>query len=161
LFLPSARVSRFWRGPQNLSAVQVGRLCDGRLQSKKIKQEKGEPMPRVREITLDNLKLKISPLTWDEAETYIKEGQAMLARDPKPTNEEWAKRTLESVVLALNKGAAAAANGNGNAGDPWTVEKLKKEFDMISIQQLYDEFMKMSALKAATPGEAQATSTLP
>ncbi len=118
-------------------------------------------MPRVREIKLDSLSLKIAPLSWDEAEEYIKEGREMLQRDPKPSDEEWGRRTLDSVVKALNKGAAMA-NGNGNA--PWDAKKLTSELDIVTIQQLYEEIMKMSGLltvpRTQASGEAPATSTL-
>lgn len=111
-------------------------------------------MPRVREITLDSLILKIAPLSYDEAEEYIKEGREMLNREPKPTDEEWAKRTLESVVKALNK-AAGTANGN----PAWDIKRLTSELDMVTIRELYDEFMRMSGLQTAARGEAPATST--
>jgi len=107
-------------------------------------------MPRVREITLDNLKFKIAPFSFDEAEQYIKESKEMLAREPKATTEEWSARTLNSVVLALNK--AAALGGNGTA--QWDAKKLTAEYDMLTIQELYEEFMRMSGL-ALRPGETR------
>ena len=123
--------------------------------------KKGEFMPRIREIKLDSLSLKIAPLSWDEAEEYIKEGREMLHRDPRPSDEEWGRRTLDSVVKALNKGAASA-NGNGSA--PWDAKKLTSELDIVTIQQLYEEIMKMSGLltvpRTQASGEAPATSTL-
>ena len=114
-------------------------------------------MPRVRDVTLDGLTMKISPLTYDEVEEYIKSGKAMLAKDPKPTDEEWAMRSLNSVCIALNK-----ASGNGNTWDP---KKLTGEVDMVMINKLYAEFMEMSGLTTAvrspgTTGEVPATSTL-
>jgi hypothetical protein len=116
-------------------------------------------MPRIRELTFDNLKVKIAPLSYDEAEAYILEGKEMLARDPKPSLEEWAKRTLDAVVLALNR-AAAATNSNGNNAVLWDVKKVTTEFDMVTVQQIYEEFMKMSGLlRVNVPaGEAPATS---
>lgn len=111
-------------------------------------------MPRVRELTFDTLKVKISPLSWDEAEKYIAEGKEMLEREPKVSIDDWADRTVQSVALAMNKGAGTT---------DWTPVKVKTEMDMVTIQEIYNEFMKMSGLMArtATPGEVQATSTLP
>jgi hypothetical protein len=116
-------------------------------------------MPRIREIELDGLVLKISPLSYDEAEQYINEGQDMLKRDPKPTEEDWAQRTLTSVVNALNK---AAPMPNGEGDPPWNVKKLTTELDMVMINHLYKEFMVMSGLLTVpagkSAGEAPATS---
>jgi hypothetical protein len=117
-------------------------------------------MPRVREITLDNIKVKISPFSYDEFEKYVIESKELLARDPKPTLEEWGVRTLNTVVLALNKGAAASGATNGNAMQ-WDVKRLTAEFDMVTINDIYEEFMKMSGLRAPVSGEAPATSILP
>lgn len=112
-------------------------------------------MPRIRTVTLDSLSFKIAPLSYDEAEQYIKDGREMLDRDPKPTDEEWARRTLESVVNTLNK---ASANGNGS-GHAWDVKRLTSELDMVTIQWLYREFMEMSGLRKPDMGEVPATST--
>jgi hypothetical protein len=114
-------------------------------------------MPRIRELTLDSLKVKIAPLSWDEAEAYIKEGKEMLDRDPKVSAEDWAKRTLETVAQSMNR---AAGSGNGTA--EWNVKKLTAELDMVSIQEIYAEILKMSGLlpvRAEIPGEVSATST--
>ncbi len=109
---------------------------------------------RVREVTMDGMTLKISPLSYDEAEAYIKQGQEMVKRDPAPSQEDWALRTLESVCLALNK---AEGNTNGNA--KWDPARLTKELDMVYIQYLFNEFMGMSGLRTLPKGEAPATST--
>jgi hypothetical protein len=116
-------------------------------------------MPRVREVTLDGLTLRISPLSYDEAEEYIKEGVEMIRRDPKPTQEEWAKRTLNSVVLALNKAAGKEEwTLNGEEGK----KKLTKELDIGMINRLYEEFVELSSLSVVKQkGEALATSTSP
>ena len=107
-------------------------------------------MPRVREIKLDSLVVRIAPLSYDEAEKYITEGKEML--DRKASTEEWTKRMLASVVLSLNK-ATPALN--------MTTEKLVAEYDMLTLQEIYMEFMKMSGLRTGVPvpGEAPATST--
>ena len=114
-------------------------------------------MPRIRTVSMDGMELKISPLSYDEAESYIKEGREMLERQgqEKPGNEEWAKRTLDSVVRALNKAA------NGNEANRWDIRRLTSELDMIMINRLYQEFMEMSGLRTAPKGEDSATSTLP
>ncbi|MFI4922969.1 MAG: hypothetical protein ACHP6J_04570 [Burkholderiales bacterium] len=112
-------------------------------------------MPRVREIKLDNLSFKIAPLSWDEAEAYIKEGKEMLSRVPVPQMEEWTTRTLQTVANALNRGSGAT-NGNG-----WNADKLKAELDMVTIQELHTECMKMTGLftvSGTQAGEAPATS---
>jgi len=102
---------------------------------------------------MDGMALKISPLSYDEAEVYIKDGQEMLKRDPTPSPEEWAMRTLESVCLALNK-----ADGNTNGNAKWNPKLLTKELDMVYIQHLFNEFMEMSGLRTLPKGEAPATS---
>src|SRR6266849_4653290 len=103
---------------------------------------------RIREVTMDGESKKIAPLSYDEAEAYIKQGQEMLKRDPLPSQEEWAARTLESVCLALNK---AEGNTNGNA--KWDLPRLTKELDMVYIQRLFNEFMEMSGLRTLPKGE--------
>ena len=109
-------------------------------------------MPRIREITLDNLKIKIAPLSWDEAEAYIKEGKAMLEQQPPPTLEDWAKRTLTTVIQSMNK---------ANPTLEIDIKKLSSEFDMVTVNEIFNEIMTMSGLmsKGKTSGEAQATST--
>jgi hypothetical protein len=112
-------------------------------------------MPRIRTIEMDGVIVKISPLSFDEAEAYIKEGKAMVEKkDPKTSDDEWAARTLESVVRTMNK----AQNGSGEA---WTVKKVREEFDMVLINRIYREFMDLSGLLPApsSTGEATATST--
>lgn len=114
---------------------------------------------RIREVTMDGFSIKISPLSWDEAEKYIEEGRALLNRDPKPTTEDWAKRTLDSVCFTLNK-AAGTLEGNKNGTKQWDLKRVTSELDMVFIQHIYQEFMKMSGLRVeATKGEAQATSS--
>lgn len=110
-------------------------------------------MPRIREIPLDNLRIKICPFSYDEAEAFMLESKSMLER--KATNDEWAQRTLKTVAMTLNK-AATASGTNGH--QDWTPETLKKEYDMVTIQEIYESFMKMSGLRPAVPGEAPATS---
>ena len=111
---------------------------------------------RIRAVTMDGETVMIAPLSWDEADDYIKQGQEMLKRDPPATQNDWAMRTLESVCFTLNKAAAKNGNGNGNAAK-WDPKKLASEMDMLMIQHIYSEFMKISGLKTATMGEAQAT----
>jgi len=115
-------------------------------------------MPRVREVPMDGVVLKISPLSYDEAEVYIKEGRDMLSREPKPTDEEWAARTLKSVVNALNK---AAGKEEWSLNGDESKKKLTKELDMVYINKLYQEWLEMSGLvpKAVPQGGAPATST--
>jgi hypothetical protein len=115
-------------------------------------------MPRVREVTMDGVTMKISPLSWDETKQYVEEGQALLNRDPKPTQDDWTMRTIESVCLTLNK-AAGYKPGNGNGEPPWNPKRLTAELDMPFVLHLYSEFMKISGLKVNDPGEAPATST--
>lgn len=109
-------------------------------------------MPRIREVTMDGITVKISPFSYDETEKYVLEGKEMLARQPAPPTEEWTTRSLKSVAFALNK-----ADGK----ETWTVEKVRQEYDMVLINFIYEEFMKMSGLMSVTPpqGEALATST--
>jgi hypothetical protein len=115
---------------------------------------------RIREVTMDGFTVRIAPLSWDEAEKYIADGRALLNRDPKPTTEDWAQRTLESVCFTLNK-AAGTLNGDKNGSKQWDIKKATSELDMIFIQHIYQEFMRMSGLKvdATARGEAQAASS--
>jgi len=115
-------------------------------------------MPRVREIVMDGLSVKIAPLSYDEAEMYIKEGRELLAAEPPTPDDQWAKRTLISVVGALNK---AAGKEEWTLDGDATKKKLTKEFDMVFIRRLYDEWLQMSGLVPASgaKGEAPATST--
>lgn len=115
-------------------------------------------MPRVRAVTMDGLSLKISPLTYDEVDVYISEGKAMLEKVPPATQEEWAMRTINTVVTALNK----AVNGSGEK--QWDAKRLTSELDMVMINKIYEDFMDMSGLRTGprekATGEALATSTL-
>lgn len=115
---------------------------------------------RIRVVAMDGEAVRIAPLSWDEAEAYIQEGKVLLERDPKPTTEDWAKRTLDSVCFTLNK-AAGTLHGDVNGTKAWDVKKLTSELDMIFIQRIYQDFMSMSGLKteSTTKGEASATST--
>ena len=110
-------------------------------------------MPRVREIAMDGLALKISPFTWDQVETYLKEGQELAAKEPKATLEEWTARTLNTVVIGLNN----AVNGSG--GEKWTQKKLTSELDRVTILKLHKEFIELSGLEIPKQGEDTAAST--
>ena len=113
---------------------------------------------RIREVTLDGESHKIAPMTYDEAEAFINEGKEMLARNPKPTDEDWAKRTLNSVLSALNRAAGTEVwNLTGDDGK----KKLTKELDMGMINHLHREYLIMSGilLPGAKAGEGPATST--
>lgn len=103
-------------------------------------------MPRVRTIEMDGFTCKISPLSFDEADAFITESKEMIARDPKPTNEEWVARTLKTVCLALNK-------AEKDKGKEWTSEILRKELDSLLINHIFSEFLIMSGVTVAKPGE--------
>jgi transcriptional accessory protein Tex/SPT6 len=127
-------------------------------------------MPRIRVVEMDGVSVKISPLTYDEAEQYINEGKALfekqialdkntdklepeqLQKAIEEMQERWANRTLETVVRALNKAGAEPS---------WDVKKLRGEFDMEFIKRVYREFMDMSGMLAtsSTSGGVPATST--
>jgi len=104
-------------------------------------------MPRIRSVTMDGCTLNISPLSFDQAEEFIKESKEMVGREPAPGNEEWAARTFRYVCLSLNKAIGK---------EEWTPEKLTKELDMVFIQKLFTDFMEMSGFPSK-PGEDQAT----
>jgi hypothetical protein len=116
-------------------------------------------MPRVRPVTMDGLTLNISPLTFDEFDEYLKENRRMLDQDPKPTDEEWSKRTLVTIIRSLNRAAGR---------DEWDLEgaegkkKLTSELDIPFINKLHEEFLEISGLKVpkdGKAGESQATPT--
>jgi len=108
-------------------------------------------MPRIRPITMDNLTVNIAPLSYDETENYVNEGRAMLQKkDPETTPEEWAQRTLKTVCFTLNKAAGVL----GDKEKELTPTKLTQEYDMVFINFIYEEFLKMSGLQvAAAPKE--------
>jgi len=108
---------------------------------------------RVREVTMDGFSLRISPFTYDEADVFLKQGRELVERDPKPTDEDWVKRTLDTVCVALNK-PTGATNGNS-----WTPERLRKELDGPFINYLFSQMMEISGMRVPKAGEAQATST--
>jgi hypothetical protein len=113
-------------------------------------------MPRrVREISLDGIVVKISPMTWAEAEVYLTETKDLLARpaDNKPTETEWTQRMLRSVCSAINTGE------NRKDDAMLTPDSLIKEFDMPTLQYIQREYLSMSGLVTSTPGGAPATST--
>jgi hypothetical protein len=146
-----ARLVEVTRPLKLLEVIQYGGLCDGPKNPIKFKARFMIFMRRIREITMDGVTVKITPFSWDEAETYINDGKTLLARDPKPTGDDWALRTLQSVCFTLNKAAGK---------EEWDVKKLTTELDMVFIQFVYNEFMKMSGLRTEpTKGEAPATST--
>jgi hypothetical protein len=99
---------------------------------------------------MDGVMLRISPLSYDEAQVYIEESIKLVQQDPKPTRQEWEFRTLDAVVLALNK----ALNGQGQQ---WDRARLTKELDIQMITYLYDQFVEMSALRPVPMGEVAAT----
>jgi hypothetical protein len=108
-------------------------------------------MPRVREITMDGVTVRISPLSYDEAEKYITESKELASRQPPLSTDEWLKRQWDSVVFTLNKATPKTEN------ERWTVEKLKSEFDMLLIAHIYEQFMQMSGVVSVPKGEAEAT----
>jgi hypothetical protein len=116
-------------------------------------------MPRVREITLDGVTVKISPLSMDEADKFMAENKELRVRDPKPTPEDWDNRTIRYVCFTLNKAAKASSNGNGSA-EEFTPEKVRDQFDRILLNRVFFEFAEMSGLTlGGAQGEAAATST--
>lgn len=112
-------------------------------------------MPRTRQFTMDGCTVTIAALSYDKTMEHFKTGKAMAAADPKPTEEEWANRTVEIVVWSLNRGQA------NNNGTTWTVEKVRDEFDMLFIRKLHEEIMELTTgvKPQAETGEVLATST--
>ena len=110
-------------------------------------------MPRrVRIVRLDNLQFHVAPMLYDQMEVYLKTINDLRANSPKP--EDFAAITLDTVVEGLNAGGHKAEDGG-----EFTRAKLTAEVDSGSINELYDEILRMSGIVTKTAGEAAATST--
>lgn len=109
-------------------------------------------MPRrIRIVHMDNLQFSVSPMLYDEMESYLKRVNDLRSGETKP--EEYAAITLDTVVDGLN-----AAGSKAEDGAEYTRAKLTHEVDSGSINELYAEILKLSGIVTKTAGEAAATS---
>lgn len=105
-------------------------------------------MPRIREISMDGVTLKIAPFSFDEMKKYMETNKKMV--EDKAADEEWSKRAFATVVASLNKAAGS---------DEWNTEKLAAEYDLPFITYLHEQILEFSGLKQRAPGGVPATST--
>jgi hypothetical protein len=107
-------------------------------------------MIRVCDFQMEGVKLKIASMSFSLAEKYVKESGELLARtDVKP--EEWMTREHQTVLEALNR-----ANSNGDGS--WTVERIRDEMDIPTINAIYLRILEISGLRPTgeSKGEAKA-----
>lgn len=111
-------------------------------------------MPRIRRYTLDGLTVEIASFSFDEAQKFMQEGVAL--RDSKDTTDkDWELRTLNAIVASLNKAAGKKEWSLDGEGE---TKKITAELDMVAIEEIFREVLKMSGLLRKTEGEALATS---
>ncbi|HKS95319.1 MAG TPA: hypothetical protein VJV74_04205 [Terriglobia bacterium] len=101
---------------------------------------------RKKTVNYDGAEFTFGALTLEQVETLLA---------PKDGEKTVTYRVADLIVEALNN----AQNGNG--AEPWTVERLRHECDLICFQNLHRDiraFSGLPLLDKAPPGEAPATS---
>lgn len=111
---------------------------------------------RTKTLTFDNAEFIISSLTVDQVEEYLAPLENMAANALITVKN----RTYKIVCHALNN---VHADEDGNLPEdykPWTIERLRKVADLVTVDKLNKEVLEFSGLKimTAAQGEPKAAS---
>jgi hypothetical protein len=98
---------------------------------------------RIKTIEKDGAKYQISPLTLSQVEQLF---------DLLRTQKEPHESAFFVLETALNNAAS------GHAAEPvWSTEKIRNEFDLVTLPWIHQEILDFSGLKAVpSEGETQA-----
>lgn len=98
---------------------------------------------RVCNFEMDGVSLKIASMTVREAEEFANETKALIEKQKSGAEvpvAEWLDRRNQTVLCALNK-----------ADGEWTVERLKNELDLPTLDALYLKILEFSGLRTGEP----------
>jgi len=116
---------------------------------------------RVKEETIDNIKIKIGGLTVDQAEEYLKGAVVPSDIPDNLKNSEIAKAWLllayKLICMSLNN--ALEAEGKLTEETMWVPEQVPGRLDFKVLNVLPDKIRDWSGLRTVEvkPGESQAT----
>lgn len=100
---------------------------------------------RKKVVNIDGAEVTIGSLTMDQVEEFIKwspEGKTLA---------DMKERAYRLIIMSLTNA------GFGEAGGPWSEDRINKEFDLTVFDQLQKEILDWSKLKVVV----KADSTLP
>jgi hypothetical protein len=120
-------------------------------------------MIRVCEFAMPGLEpaFKLASMSVSEAEAFVKQGNEMLAKvkeDPaRVPREYWINRRNETVLASLKKALPDSWNA-----DDWTPERFAQEFDLPTVEAMFNKILEFSGLKPPeSAGEVAAAPALP
>lgn len=95
-------------------------------------------MRRMREVRMDGVCVKVSPLSWDEVAEYRAELQKLV--ESNATERDFQALQIKAVAQALT-GAQSAAE------DPWSPSEVREQFDAPFLAELQKVIFQMSGFQ--------------
>jgi hypothetical protein len=105
-------------------------------------------MVRVVDFKIDEfVSVRLAAMSWAEAEKFQEETAQLLANKEATKSEDWMGLTQRTVIESIKKATTIRPiDGQPTNGD-FTLEVLKRDFDLPAINAMYFKVLEISGLK--------------